>query len=85
MNMNTEQEYSNRELDQKFNGLHEKLDLVIAQTTKTNGSVTGLKAWRTGIVMCLGLIAFIVLPLIIYSFKLSQDNLRQQILLEIKK
>ena len=36
--------YQNREIDEKFNHLHdslqEKLDLILEQTTKTNGRVT---------------------------------------------
>lgn len=41
-----EEEYTNRELDAKFEGIHEKLDLILAQTTKTNGRVTTLEFWR---------------------------------------
>jgi hypothetical protein len=43
------------------------LEGILAQTTKTNGTVKGLtndvwtlKGWRTGIVMCIALIAFLL-------------------------
>ena len=43
------------------------LEGILAQTTKTNGTVKGLtndvwilKGWRTGIIMCLALIAFLL-------------------------
>lgn len=45
-----ETDYSNRELDAKFEGIHEKLDLILAQTTKTNGRVTTLEYWKEGMV-----------------------------------
>lgn len=32
-------DYSNREIDMKFNGIHEKLDTIIVKVTKTNGTV----------------------------------------------
>ena len=35
-----ETEYSNREIDSKFNDVHEKLDLILIQTTKHNGRMT---------------------------------------------
>ena len=35
--------YSNREIDMKMEGIHEKLDLILEQTSKTNGRVTKLE------------------------------------------
>jgi len=35
-----EPEYSNREIDSKMKEIHEKLDLILAQTTKHNGRLT---------------------------------------------
>lgn len=86
-----EPEYSKRELDEHFRRMNERFDAqdkklvsIDEQTKKTNGNVGSLKAWRFGITMCLGLIAFLVLPLIIYSFRLSQENLKNTILLELR-
>ena len=41
-----EEPYKNRELDERFGGLDEKLDLILRQTTKTNGSVANINRWR---------------------------------------
>lgn len=86
-----EDNYSKRELDEHFKTIGDKLDLNTALTKELgikvgiqNGSVGNLKAWRTGITMAIGVIAFIVIPLIVYSFQLSQENLKNSILLEIK-
>ncbi len=87
-----EADYSKRELDEHFKTVNvrfDRQDIQLAeiklQTTKTNGSVLTLKAWRTGLTMCLAIITFIVIPLIIYSFQLSQENLKNTILLELNK
>lgn len=91
--------YSKRELDMKFTNLEKMMDenhqetldkletiekTVSSMDTTHSESISSLKAWRTGIAMCLALIAFIIIPLVIYSFNLSEENLKQSILLNIK-
>lgn len=93
--MSVERDYSNREIDAVVKNLENKMDGYHTETVmeiqklgvkvdKTNGSVGNLKAWRTGITMVVAVIAFVVIPLIIYSFQLSQENLKNTILLEIQ-
>ena len=90
-----EKNYSKREIDSQIGNLTKtitdyhtetvtSINLLTEQVKKTNGSVGSLKAWRTGIGMVVGVIAFIVIPLVIYSFNLSQENLKTTILLEMK-
>ena len=91
-----ETDYTNRELDAMVKTIEDKIDNYHTETMseiiklgvkvdKTNGSVGNLKAWRTGITMVVAVIAFVVIPLIVYSFQLSQENLKNTILLEVNK
>lgn len=87
-----EENYSKRELDEHFKTLLNKIEENTVLTRDLgvkvgiqNGNVGNLKAWRTGISMVIALIAFIVIPLVVYSFTISQENLKNTILLEIKK
>lgn len=79
-----ENEYSKREIDNFMKEINDTLKRIETQTLKTNGSVISLKGWRTGLAMCISVVAFVVIPLVVYSFNLSQENLKQSILLEIK-
>lgn len=55
-----ETEYSNREIDQKYSSLHDKIDQVIEQTTKHNGRLTKMEKWMwtlSGAIAILGWLA----------------------------
>lgn len=87
-----DENYSKRELDEHFKDVQKQFEvqntLLRDLNTKVgiqNGSVGNLKAWRTGITMTIAVLAFLVIPLIIYSFQISQENLKNSILLEIKQ
>ena len=42
--------YSNREIDSFMKDIHDKLDLILVQTTKTNGRVNKLENWKAWVV-----------------------------------
>lgn len=71
-----EEQYKNREIDEKFNNLsvlvrekHDdvmiKINEVIVQTTKTNGSVANLKLWRAYLTGGLAVVTFLLVSIII--------------------
>jgi hypothetical protein len=66
-----EQPYSNRELDGKFDAVHQKLDVIVAQTTTTNGKVRKIimaLILLFGIAIGLGFeYARIVLPIVLIA------------------
>lgn len=59
--------YTNREIDAMTKDIHEKLDLILAQTTKTNGRVSSLEEWRSYVVGAVAVLVLIGLPLLSYS------------------
>jgi hypothetical protein len=89
-----EQNYSKRELDEHFKVVNDKLDGNTALTESLNvkvgiqnGRVSKLETKIGGWIIAVGCITFlfaIITSLIVYSFKLSQENLRSSILLEIQ-
>ena len=60
--MGADNTYSDRELDAKFAAIDEKLDLILHQTTKTNGRVTSLEKTRIVVITSMVVLASIAYP-----------------------
>lgn len=74
--------------DTTLGNLNTKIDAVDKKVGIQNGRTAKLESWRTGLVMSGAVLIFligIIMTLIVYSFQLSQENLKNTILLEIKK
>jgi hypothetical protein len=82
-NMKEEQPYSNREIQEFLATINETLHRIEAQTAKTNGRVSMLERWRTGIGMSIGIFIVIVMPLAVYAYNVSNENNRSTIENEI--
>ena len=64
--------YSNREIDAHFVEIKESLARIEAQTTRTNGRVTGLETWKaksTGYTTAAGVFIMVIISLVTYIFK----------------
>lgn len=67
-------------LDKNVEGVNIKVGIQ-------NGRVAKLESWRTGLIMAGAACVFlmgIIISLVVYSFQLSQNNLKNTILLELK-
>ena len=73
-----EQPYSNRELREFFKESKEAWARIEEQTKKTNGRVSSLERWRTGIVMSISVFVVIVIPLAVYAYGISNQNIQSQ-------
>ena len=58
-----EANYSNRELNMRFEEIKEKLETILQQTTKTNGRVSKLEQWRAYILGAVGIMVVLVIPI----------------------
>lgn len=89
-----EENYSKRELDEHFKDLKGSIDSVFLGVKELNikvgiqnGRVAKTEGTLRGAVMAGSVAVFllgIIMSLVVYSFKLSQDNLKTTILLEVR-
>ena len=68
---NENQPYTNREIREKWHDIANDLQAILAQTTKTNGSVADINRWRervNGIILASGVfMTIIVIPILAWA------------------
>lgn len=91
--------YSNRELDRMFKELQDEmsasfltqkdqLNRIESQTMRTNGRVSSLERWRTGIIMSLSVVVALVgvlSALAVYAYQSDQAAQTAKLEVELKK
>ena len=60
MTIKKEQDYSKREMDEKFKDIKESLDRIEIQTTKHNGRLSKVEKWQYTMVGAITIIGFLV-------------------------
>lgn len=68
--------YSNRELDTRFLGVHEKLDLILVQTTNQTGRVGKIEARNNYIAGGIAVVIIVCLPTFGFVFKQVNDQIQ---------
>ena len=83
--MTEEKDYSNREIDLKFQGIHDKLDDILCEIKEdvlqrkiANGRVSNLEKWQNRIVGGMVIFSLLVFPLVIYIFQNNVSQLKEQ-------
>lgn len=89
-----EENYSKRELDEHFKDIKDSIEgirklgtAIDAKVGIQNGRVTKTETWMKAVIFagsCAFVLVGIIGSLIVYSFQLSQDNLKNTILLQLK-
>ena len=67
--MGDEKPYTKREQDSLNEHIKGKLDLIHTQVITTNGRVTGLEKWRDKTIGALGVITFLIVPILLFIVK----------------
>lgn len=62
-----EMPYTNREIREKWHDISNDLQLILSQTTMTNGRVTKLEQWKFISMGATSVLSFLVVPILIWA------------------